>query len=282
MVENINFFLINLVLDFAIIEMVNLFLKLYVSKFELILITIFSTFPSLFYIFYEIDYFFFICLKILDYIILTLLLTDNYSIKKILNLFFILLFSMFSVFGFGEFFVLFVKNILMDIFSINIDKFYDFLIIFALFIYISSLVAVFGDLTKKRELENFLFKVSFLLFEKHIEITGFLDSGNTLYDTKTGKCVVIVSLAGIKNYLSEVEYNNFLLKEYDELGVTNELDCVVIGGEKIKIPIFDVGEVELSQPDSKETRHFKCVVGITKEKFAGSENFECLLHRELL
>ena len=53
MVENINFFLINLVLDFAIIEMVNLFLKLYVSKFELILITIFSTFPSLFYLFYN-------------------------------------------------------------------------------------------------------------------------------------------------------------------------------------------------------------------------------------
>lgn len=282
MVENINFFIINLILDFSIIEMVNLFLKLYVSKVELFAIVIFATFPTFFYLFFMSNYFCFICLKLLDYLILTLLLTDKYTVKKVFELYFIMTMSLFSVYGFSEFFISFTKNIILDIFSVKLDVFYDFIILFALFLYIFLLVCMFGNITKKREIQNFLFDVSFLLFNNHIEITGFLDSGNTLYDTKTGKCVVVVSLDGIKRYLSKIQYQRFLLSDYGMLGITNELECQVVGGKKIHLPIIDVGEIELTCKESEETRTCKCVIGITKERFAENEQYECLLHREFL
>lgn len=282
MVQYINFFIINLVLDFAIIEMVNIFLKLYVSKIEIFAILIFSTFPSLVYIFFEANYFCFVCLKIVDYLILSLLLTDKYSLKNIFDLYFIMLISMFSAYGFSEFFVQFTKNIILDIFKIKLDIFYDFIILIALFLYIFLIVYIFGNLTKKKEIQNFLFNVSFLLFNNHIEITGFLDSGNTLYDTRTGKCVVVVSLASIKRYLSKTQYSRFLLNDYGMLGITNELECEVVGGNKVYLPIIDVGEIELKSLESEETKTYKCVIGITKDKFAESEKYDCLLHREFL
>ena len=278
----LNFFLINYILDFAIIEMLNHFFKLSVSKTEIFLITIFSTFPSLIFIFYKIEYFFFVFLKIMDYMILSLLITDIYSVKRIFEIYFVLLLSMFSVFGFGEFFTLFIKNAIFDVFGIKLTKIYDLIIIFALFLYIFILVLIFGNLTKKKILKSFLFDVSFFLFERHIKITGFLDSGNMLYDTITGKCVVIVSLSGIRRYLTENEYNEFLLKNYQNLDVSNELECVSVGGVKSYIPIIDIGEIEVCQEQGEKTKCYKCVIGITTEKFAGSEGYECLLHREFL
>ena len=282
MVQNINFFIINLILDFAIIEMLNLFFKLYVSKIEISAIMIFATFPSLVYIFFESNYFCFISLKLVDYLILTLLLTDKYTPKRIFELFSIMMIALFSIYGFSEFFILYVKNIIFDIFKIKLDIFYDFIILIALFLYIFLIVYIFGNLTKKKEINSFLFNVSFLLFNNHIEITGFLDSGNTLYDTKTGKCVVVVSLLGIKKFLSKTQYDRFVTGDYGMLGISNELECEVVGGSKVSLPIIDVGEIELRQKETKETKNFKCVIGITKGKFAESENYECLLHREFL
>ena len=281
MVYYLNFFLINFILDFAIIEMLNCFFRLSISKAEIFLISIFSTFPSLIYIFYRVEYFFFVFLKIIDYMILSLLLTDKYSVRRVFEIYFILLLSMFSVFGFGEFFTLFVRNVIYDIFSIKLTEFYNLFIIFALFLYIFILVAIFGNLTKKRNLKSFLFDVSFFLFGKHIKITGFLDSGNTLYDTKTGKCVVIVSLSGLRRYLTQEEYNNLLLRDYQDMDI-NELECMSIGDVRTYIPIIDIGEIKVSQDSAEKTKTFKCVIGITNETFSESEGYECLLHREFL
>ena len=144
------------------------------------------------------------------------------------------------------------------------------------------IVLVFGGFEKRIKNNTFLYNVSFLLFNKHIKITGFLDSGNTLYDTKTGKCVVVVSLQGIRKFLSEDMYEKFLSKNFFELGVSNELECVTVGGNKILIPIIDVGEIVVSQLSTDCPKSYKCVIGITNDKFAESDGYNCLLHREFL
>lgn len=279
MVEYINFFLINLALDFAIIEMCNLIFNLYVSKFEITAIVVFSCFPTILYVFYHIGFVLFIFFKIVDYMILCMLLTDRYSLRRIFDLLFVLMLSMFSFYGFAQFFVLFVKNFVKDVFKTEIKYYYDFVIVLALLLYIIALLAVMGNLAKKRALKDFLFKVSFLLFGKHIEITGFLDSGNTLYDTRTGKCVVIVSAEALSRYFSADEMENLMMSFGADI---YRLECITVGGGKVTLPIIDIDEIKLCRAESGETKLCKCVIGISGEKFAENENYECLLHREFI
>ena len=277
----ISFSIINLILDFSILLMVNFYAKLYVKKVEMVITLIFSLFPSIMLICYHISFFLFVIIKVLDYFVLTLLITDEYKLSRLFQLNSILVFSMFSVYGFMEFFIEFVKTLFLVEFNIKIGVFYHFLIVFAVFLYIFALVMFFGKLSKKKNIQNFLYTVSFFLFGKHIEITGLLDSGNSLYDTKTGKAVMIVSLYSLKKYLSEDDYENLLFDRSISLGASSYATCVTVGGNNVQVPIFDIGEVKIEQTDGS-TKICKCVLGITKEKFAENDEYDCLLHREFI
>lgn len=277
----ISFSLINFILDFSIILMVNFYAKLYVKKFEFVMTMVFSIFPTVFLIAYKFEFSIFVLIKILDYFVLTLLITDEYKFSRILFLNSVLIFSMFSVFGFAEFFVEFVKTVFLFEFNIKLGVFHHFLVVFALFLYIFALMVFFGKMSKKKNINNFLYSVSFFLFGNHIEITGLLDSGNSLYDTRTGKAVIIVSLYSLKNYISKECYEDLLLDKAGLLGAVSMVTCVTVGGNNVNIPVFDVGEVKIEQSD-KSFKMCKCVLGVTKEKFAESEEYDCLLHREFI
>ena len=238
MEKYISFVLINLITDFSIIMMINYFCKLYNRKREIIISLFLFIVLSVFSCFYNIDYYQVILLKILVSFIVTLLLTDSFNFSKIIYLYFMYLVLMFSIYGFLKFFITFIKIAIFEKFSIKIGFFSDFIVIFALFLYIFSLILFFGNMLNKQNIHNFLYKVSFYLFEKHIEITGLLDSGNSLYDTKTGKAVMIVSLKSIKNYLDEEVYRKLLEGDYTGLNIINKLDCITVVENKITIPII--------------------------------------------
>ena len=278
----ISFSIINLIVDFVIIEMINYYCKLYNKFYEIILLMVFSLVPTFVYIFYKIEYYQFILLKILDYFIFTLLMADKHSFSRIIFLFSFFIFSLFSIYGFIEFFIQFVKIVFNSLFKINLGIFYDFIIVFALFLYIVALIIFFGNMFNKGNIQSFLYKVSFSLFDNHIEINGLLDSGNSLYDTKTGKAVVIVSLSSIKKFISKEMLEKLFSEKYDELHTFNKVSCVTVGGNKITIPIIDIGEVKIEQASQGKSKTCKCVLGITKEKFAENNDYECLLHREFL
>lgn len=277
----ISFILINLILDFSIILIVNFYAKLYVKKIEMIVTMIFSLFPSVLLLIYKFSYVYFVLIKMLDYFILTLLIADEYKLSRILFLNSILIFSMFSVFGFAEFFIEFVKIVFLTEFGIKLSVFHQFLVVFAVFLYIFALLLLFGKMSKKKNIQNFLYNVSFFLFGKHIEITGLLDSGNSLYDSKTGKAVIIVSLCSLKGLISKDAYEDLLLDKAGPLGANSQATCVTVGGNKVQIPIFDIGEVKIEQFDNK-MKICKCVLGVTKEKFAENSEYDCLLHREFI
>lgn len=273
----LSFFIINLIVDFSIIILINYFSKLYNSKIEIVKAIIISLLPSIIFIIFSLKIYQFLLLKIIVNIFVSMLITDNFRVTKILYLYGLLILLMFSIYGFVGFFIEFIKIAFFTYFGIKIGILYDFIVVFALFLYIFALIILFGNMFKKQNIQSFLYNVSFYLFEKHIEITGLLDSGNALYDTKSGKAVIIVSLKAIKKYLDEEIYENLLFNNYKY----DEVECVSVGGNKFKIPIIDIGEVSIKN-SSEELKVCKCVIGLTNEKFAENENYQCLLHREFL
>ena len=127
-----------------------------------------------------------------------------------------------------------------------------------------------------------MYKVSFLLFGNHIQINGLLDSGNSLYDTKTGKAVIIVSLNAIKKFISIDDYKKLCGDEATHYKIINQLQCSTVGEKKVTLPIIDIGEVVIENFEDGAQKKFKCVIGITKEDFLEKNDYECLLHREFI
>ena len=278
----ISFAIINFVIDFVIVFLVNSFCKLYVKKINLVTAMIFVCVPTVVYSLYKVDYPIFIFYKIVAYCMISIILTDKMIISKIAYIFSMIIFMFFSVYGFAEFFIKFSEIVIFKIFGLKIDIIYHFIIILALLLYLLILILFFSSMSKKQNINNFLYNVSFFLFGKHIQISGLLDSGNSLYDTKTGKAVIIVSLSAIKKFISISDYKKLVSNNFNNKLIVNKIDCRTVGEKKVTLPIIDIGEVKIENFDEGTARTVKCVIGLTNEEFLEKNDYECLLHREFI
>ncbi len=267
-------------MDFSIFILLKKLFKLNVSKLEIVMLSMLSAIPQIVYIFCELWVGYYFLMKIAFLIFISIFIVDEFKFKRILVLFAFGLILMFSVYGFGKLFVLYIRALFFEITSKKLGVLYDIVIVLGLICYIILLTLFFTKLSKKQKLENLLAKVSFSVFGRHIEITGLIDSGNTLVDTKTKKPVIIVPLSVIKKYISESEYKMILEKNYFGLDISHELEYVSVGGVKGTMPITDIGDVKIKIKGKIET--FKCVVGIVKENLTEDKDYECLLHRDFL
>ena len=278
----INFAIINFIVDFVIVFLINYYCKLYVKKKHLFFIMLIVSLPSLIYIIYKIDYSLVIFYKIISYFIISFIMVERITFSKVSFIYLCFIFLFFSVYGFAEFFIKFTEIVLFKFFNIKIDIIYHFCIILALFLYLVILIMTFSNLSKKQSIKNFLFKVSFFFLGNHIQINGLLDSGNSLYDTKTGKAVIIVSLSAIKKYISDDDYKKITENDFCHNLVINKLDCRTVGEKKVTLPIIDVGDVKIENFDDGIEKTVKCVIGLTNEDFLEKNDYECLLHREFI
>lgn len=187
---------------------------------------------------------------------------------------------MFSVFGFAYLFVLYARAVFLSLFKKQMKVFYDVVIVLGLVFYNFMLIKLFGYMSKKKKINSFLTKVSFSLFGRHIEITGLIDSGNSLCDTKTKKPVIIVPLAAIKKYLTEGECKMISSEKYFGLNISHELEYVSVGGAKGRMPISDIGVAKFIKNGKEEEKD--CVLGIVSENLTEDKDYDCLLHRDFL
>lgn len=276
----ISILIVSLILDFSILVLENRIFHLRIGKVEFFMLMLFSTMPGLIYIFSGLDFLYYFLIKLGFYIFVSIFITDSFEFKRIISLLLSSIFLLFSVYGFGEFFILFVRSIVLLTYGKDLYVLYNCLIIFALSAYIFILVIFFTKMAKRKKIKSLLSKVSFFLFGRHIEITGLIDSGNSLVDTKTKSPVIIIPLSVLKKYLSESECEMIERKQYFGLNISHELEYISVGGVKGKMPIAEIGEIELER--NGEVQKCKCVLGIVEENFADSKNYDCLLSRDFL
>lgn len=270
----------SIILDILSSFLLKVAFKLKSSTAMIIFLQVLNIVPVVMYIFLPLTFFQFFLIKIFMWFVFTLLVTENYKIKSLFALFFWLLMIMFSVYGLAWFLVLYVKSAICELFKIKINFLQDFVLLICLLCYFACLFALTKILDKEKTLKKFLSKVSFYAFGKHIEITGLLDSGNCLYDTKTGKAVMVVSVDVLKNVLPKADYSKVKTGDYSSLSVSHYIKFVSVGGNSADMPIIDIGSVNVKVNGT--VKNYKCVMGLVGQKLDSDGNFKCLLHRDFV
>ena len=117
--------------------------------------------------------------------------------------------------------------------------------------------------------------MSFSLADKHISLKGLIDSGNSVYDTKSNLPVVFLSIDCLKRFipLATYAYVNEILSSHCE-------KCVLVGGKNIYVPIVNVSDCKIEI--NGQVKNIKFAIGIVKQKFFDTKHYDCLLHRDFV
>lgn len=275
----VNSFVYSFILDYFISVSQKKLFRLEVKNVCLLLLQVLNISSVAVFLFCNIAFYQFLLIKLLANLIISLLITNSYKFKEITHLFVSYVIILFSVYGFAIFLTEFARVVISQIFGVFIERIYDYLILFGIFIFVFVIVFFAQNIGKNKTINSFLMKVSFSLFGKHIEITGLLDSGNVLYDTKSSKAVIVVSASIFKQVLPKKDYQKFIQNDYSSVKVSNQISYVSVGGKKLVMPIFDVGVVKVSSDGKIQTK--ECVIGVVNQEFDGGK-YQCLLHRDFV
>lgn len=275
----ISFIVIGLVSDVLVALAIKRMMNLKTHFLMFAFLQILNVLVSVLFIYFKFESYVFVLLKIFVIFIISLLVADDYNLKPLSILFLSYVILTFSVLGFLKFLVLVFECVLFDIFCIKFSYLLDIVVLFVIILYIFAIFWCVYNFTKKKKLKSFLMKVSFLAFGKHIEIVGLLDTGNSLYDTKTKKAVIVISCQALKKHLPKNIYKNITNNNFNDLGLSNIIEYVSVGGKTLSMPIVDVGSVKID--DGNCVKKFDCVLGISSQPFA-EKDYECLLHRDFV
>ncbi len=279
--ENIISILISsIILDLLASILAKEIFKLKIGLFQLSLTQIVLVLPTILYLFLPLTVWQFIIIKLFMWFIFVLLVTDSYYFKNIFSLFFLQVLIMFSIYGVAVFLLTFLKAMLIELWGMQIENYLNFILIFLLCFYFVAIFSLASFLSKTKSIRTFLSKVSFSVFGKHIEITGLLDSGNSLYDSKTGKAVIVVSVSALKKVLPKEQYQKFMYGDMSAVPVSHFISYVSVGGKTADMPIIDVGSATVKVKSG--SKQFQCVIGLVNHSLDNSGGFECLLHRDFV
>lgn len=273
------FFVVNIMIDVGLLLTLKRIFKLQIQKINLLFLEIFNVINMMIYTFLELKFYQFILIKLLINLIIVLLITDSYRIANLFNLYITSLILMFTYFGFYKFIYILINAITNHIFCKNMSQIANICVVFVLFLYIFAVFKCVSKLSKIKKIKSLLRKVSFFAFGKHIEIMGLLDSGNALYDTKTGLPVIIINVKCLQKYLSQKDYQNITNNNYLNFSVSHYLKVATISNEEKEIPIIIPRSVVIK--NGGELKNEKCVLGLVNHDFENSKLYECLLHRDL-
>lgn len=273
MVEYINFLVCNFIFSLSAIGLQKKIFSLETKNIYLIFLQIFSLSAGLIYLFCGISFFVFLLLEILALFIMILLTTNEYSFYNITIQFFVLCVLFFAMIGFYEFLYLFYSEVIEQLANKKIAKYYKFVIILAIFLQYYVINAIIDYFKESRLNKKLLKNVSFLLFGQHIEITGLIDSGNSV-TTKTNIPVIIISKKILQKYLSQNNYEN-ITKAISDCEVVN---CKTVSKEMFKMPVIRGNFLEIKIDEKKCC----CALGVVENSFYDEDKFECLIHRDFL
>ncbi len=144
-------------------------------------------------------------------------------------------------------------------------------------VYVHLLITVAKYLTRKKEMLPFLRSVELVINNKTLKFMAYLDSGNKLYDAKSGLPVIILSVNGLEKYYCKETIESLLLNQKAEgFSGVHAINYSTISGEAKKMIAFNAEKLSIFYQDKEYTTN-KFVVGITYKKFNDAVNYDMLL-----
>lgn len=152
-------------------------------------------------------------------------------------------------------------------------------------LYVAIIIALAKFLNRKRDAEPFLKNVELTIGDKVLSLAAFLDSGNKLYDRKTGLPVVIISIHSLEKFYSKSDIEALMLnvpgQNKSPFKGVHLVPYSTLSGEEKKMVVFEATSLCIKNDDGEYITN-KFMVGVTYKKFSGTSNYDMLLNSAVL
>lgn len=156
------------------------------------------------------------------------------------------------------------------------------IVVLSCFIYAFIIFRFTKYIYRRKDMIPFMQTVDIKIGDKNCTFSAYLDSGNRLYDKKTGAPVIILSAYALEKYISQEEIAKLVFGEKSEIfNNVHFLNYGTVEGKAKKMVVFVPSNVTL-HGSNKNSVLENIVVGITFKKFNDAINFDCLLHPSLV
>ena len=273
MLSSLNFIGCNFLINILTVLIILKIYKIKHAGWYVLLIQIFDVCAGLMTIFFDYNILYFCLFKSASMFFVTLFITDSFSIFELSRMLGLYCVILLSVAGAMWFLALVFSQALENVIMVKISKNLHFIIYFAIILYVFAIFDIVSHLEKRKFLKNQCVWLSFILFNKHIEMLGFVDSGNCLYDSLTKKPVIIVSKKALEKYFNAREFGLFLSSS------GRVIECETIAEKTMRLMVYDIKFIKLTI--NKTIIRKPCVVGVVDKIFDGSK-YDCLLHRDFM
>ncbi len=213
-----------------------------------------------------------VLIKLISVAFVVLLFVDSYNFGAIFKLFGSYLVAIFACFGYYRFLYLIFESLGVS----GANQPYVLVLFAAGFVlFYVLLFALKKLLRQENQLKKFSAEVSFFLDGKHIRLKGFIDTGNSVYDTRRSVPVVFVSMETLKKAmpLASFAYVSNVLASHNE-------KCELVGGECFFVPIVSVCGCKIVRNGGAESVKFS--LGVVEKSFYNDKRYDCLLHRDFV
>ena len=156
------------------------------------------------------------------------------------------------------------------------------IVIATCFIYAIVIFKVTKFIYRKKDMIPFMGEAEIEIAGNKYKFTTFMDSGNRLYDKKTGAPVVILSAFALEKFVSNDDMAKLIFCEQNKTFENlHYLEYSTIEGKSKKIVVFSPQKVIIHTND-KTMEYDNICVGVTFKKFNDAIKFDCLLHPSLI
>lgn len=262
----------NLAVTFLIARLSYYFCSLYPQKGRIISASVAGTIAAIFYPFIS-NAILLVIYKLGCGIAICLLL---FPLKKILkgSLFFFLLTFMFggAMFAVGYL----IHGSVEKALTLPFSQLPIFVIIFGAYILFVTAKVLINKLFKYRDVKKFIYKAEIFLFGKAIECQAFLDSGNRLYDDKSGLPIVIATISTLSKILDDDKMTQLITGKPKEFTNAHYVECNTVGG-KSKMLVFRPESLVVYNEDKKNIIN-DVMLGVVFKRMSDVENYGLILN----
>lgn len=274
----------NLVINYLILLLVKKTMKLKTSFLRMGLSSLLGTFVAILLPLISVPSWIFIVVKLTLGIIMIFILSRFYHFKEFLFSF--LLFLGYTLFLVGA------SLATLLAFGTSLELLaqggYDIcvplgIILLIVSVYVYIIIGTAKYLTRKKQMEPYIKNIKLFIGEKTINFKGFLDSGNKLYDKKTGLPVVVVSIKSLEKHFSKETLENLILNggKGENFKNVHLISYNTISGEAKKMVVFSIDKMVIN-PGENEYITNRFMLGITYKIFNDAVSYDLLLNNSIV
>ena len=278
-----NIYIEDAIFDTTAINSVILFLSLFslrqkIKWLKIIAVALFGCVFSIVLTFFSLPNLITIFIKILCGIIMSCLVIENFSIKKISLFLLVFLSFTFLIGGFCFFIIYLLGGEIYSLVNLTYNLPISLGVLSILIgIYVYFLVSLIKIFYKKQRIETFNYKIKLKANNKKIVLSAYLDSGNLLQEPDSGKPIIIInSKIFLKLFKDKVTLVDCVLNNLNKKIEGKYIKFNTIG-KSGNLFVFSPNSIELLKDCKTENTKFNALVGVSLMN-NNFNNFEALLN----